>query len=689
MIGIGIGIPFIRVSRGAAIDAQAVIAYNRIIADGGLVQGGLMGLSSLFTGLKAIYGVTDIADAVKFLGIPNLGVQLGTGSGTTAGQAASKLYNLVGGSILGAAPNMYYTGNGAAGNNISTPSAPANEITGDIEYVIKCSFSATNENVGLNKSSLTATSMGASIQINSTALYFYYAIGSTLYETSFGNSTFPALNTVAYIKVTRVSSTGVVSASWGTDGVSFPNTMGSAIGQTGAINAGAVSLKASTTELTGSPQGKTYYATISPTIGGQPTVIFNPNLYTGANTFSSGGATWTVNKTNAGLTDAIQASIGAQPLLLLHDGVSNYWFAPRVDGNNVTTPSTSAINSDLDFKACINSRGSENDRTIIGEGDTAIGYSFAVNNTNNLYLYLDTPYTSTATIPSGKLWVRVLYYRSSGNIVFYTSTDPIATNPNAVNWTQLGAVVSGPVNYIASAIGAVTIGKYSAYTGNSFNGYIYRATRSNSIDGAFVYDFNPNTYNAATSQTQWTSATGEVWTINTDSNASGFVGTLVDDTTLAFGGTSEGKQLQATAFTISQPDTVYTCYKYDAFNDYQGVYDSVGGGGQQTLNNSASSATSEIFAGAALTFNINQSKKRINTAIYNNTNSVALEDNIQVASGTVGAQNLNGLRIGVLLNSPPAYSLKGKVNTLLFSPQADTTTQRTAVYNLLKTLNKL
>jgi hypothetical protein len=66
------------------------------------------------------------------------------------------------------------------------------------------------------------------------------------------------------------------------------------------------------------------------------------------------------------------------------------------------------------------------------------------------------------------------------------------------------------------------------------NGKIFRATIANSIGGAPVVDFNPNQYNAATSQTQWTSSTGEVWTINTGTAATGYKGVLVDRTILQF-----------------------------------------------------------------------------------------------------------------------------------------------------------
>jgi hypothetical protein len=48
---------------------------------------------------------------------------------------------------------------------------------------------------------------------------------------------------------------------------------------------------------------------------------------------------------------------------------------------------------------------------------------------------------------------------------------------------------------------------------------------------------------------------------------------------------------------------------------------------------------------------------------------------------------MDGLRIGVLANSPPQYSLKGILNTLVISAANDGTTTKTAMYNLIRSLN--
>jgi len=87
MINLGIGIPFRRM--GAGIDPQAQAHYNRVIADGGLIPSGLVGVNNFFKTVKGIYGTSDITTAISVgLDAQVLGYKLGAGAGTTAGQAA-------------------------------------------------------------------------------------------------------------------------------------------------------------------------------------------------------------------------------------------------------------------------------------------------------------------------------------------------------------------------------------------------------------------------------------------------------------------------------------------------------------------------------------------------------------------------------------------------------------------------
>ena len=92
MIGLGIGIQYSRVL--ASIDPQAQAHYDRVIADGGIIPAGLLGCNAWFVAVKAVYAVTDITTAISAGYDPHyLGAKIGAGSGTTLGQAATKLYS--------------------------------------------------------------------------------------------------------------------------------------------------------------------------------------------------------------------------------------------------------------------------------------------------------------------------------------------------------------------------------------------------------------------------------------------------------------------------------------------------------------------------------------------------------------------------------------------------------------------
>ena len=56
-----------------------------------------------------------------------------------------------------------------------------------------------------------------------------------------------------------------------------------------------------------------------------------------------------------------------------------------------------------------------------------------------------------------------------------------------------------------------------------FRSFVYDNTTAT---GTPIISFDPNSYAPATSQTSWTSATGEVWTVNQDSSTTGYKGVL-------------------------------------------------------------------------------------------------------------------------------------------------------------------
>jgi hypothetical protein len=481
MIGIGIGIPFRRM--GAGIDAQAQAHYDRVIADGGLIPSGLVGVNNFFKTVKGIYGTSDITTAISVgLDAQVLGYKLGAGAGTTAGQAAQKLYSCSG---------------------------------------------------------------------------------------------------------------------------------------------------------------------------------------------SSG--------------DVVQTTAASQPLLLVHSG-ANSLYVPNIDGNNCTTPDAviNRISGDIEIISYIEAKGTQADRTIISKGTTAdADYLLAVS-TSNIPYFVNGDLNllnATAALPNVNTWLRVTRVSSTGDIKFWTSTDSKTTEPLSVNWTQLGTTVSGPTGARTTTTGVVTVGKYSAYTSNSFNGSIFRVTISNSIGGTPVVDFNPNQYNAANSQTQWTSSTGEIWSIQTGTATTGYKGQIVTKTT------TQGDGVDDLMRVGSLPNKQYFSL-YLAANGFSSAGNVAlfnGDVGDRHLIFQTSAASISAFNGTSLPF-VGEVANRLYLATvnFNNTSSDVLYNNANKQTGATGT----GTSTGYCIFGGTGNGFSNViVNTVLGTTSVNTTTQNTDVYNYIKSIN--
>ena len=473
-LGLGIGIPFRRM--GAGIDAQAQAHYDRVIADGGLIPSGLVGVNNFFKTVKGIYGTSDITTAISVgLDAQVLGYKLGAGAGTTAGQAAQKLYSCSGSS-------------------------------GDVEQTVASS----------------------------------------------------------------------------------------------------------------------------------------------------------------------------QPLLLVHSG-ANYWFGSAVSGNYCSTPNAAAnqITGDIEIIVKANINNDATNQAFVAKYLSSSQFLFRKNSSNFLQLIgsktagaEDINATSTATISSGVKWVKITRQASSGNTYFYTSTD-------GVTYTQLGAMVSTTAGNFVNGTDAINVGIFST-SGNPYLGAIYRLTISNSIGGAPVVEFNPNQYNAATSQTQWTSSTGEVWTINTGTATTGYKGVLVDRTITMGDGVDDS--LESLSPLVSQPDTIYFSNR---------IVSSGGGwiidglsGNRQIINKAG--ADIRLYAGSFASATISVSLRNLLTCVFNGASS-----QIQLNNGTA----TTGLNPGTLglqylaIHGVPAAFAEGTILTTIVSNSLDNSTQRTAMYNYIRSIN--
>jgi hypothetical protein len=283
-------------------------------------------------------------------------------------------------------------------------------------------------------------------------------------------------------------------------------------------------------------------------------------------------------------------------------------------------------------------------------------------------------------------WVRFTYLSNGVNadVKFYTSSD-------GTTWTQLGTtqtIISTGLSFGTCALG---VGGNEAGGYNAILGYVYRVLISSTIDGAAQRDFNPNQYNASTSQTQWTSTTGEVWTINTGTDATGYKGVLVDRTIVQSDGIDD--LLNATISGSGR----FT--QYLAVSPFGSIASNEAIAGPWDLGNwrgaiytsSSSFATyqgglADGFFGSTIT------KARLNlVGVVNSSTGTDWQPFINgtdVSNGglNIGSQN-DYTSVGIFARSLGVTFTNSLVNSYILGKQADNSTQRTAIYNYIRSLN--
>jgi hypothetical protein len=399
-LGLGIGIPFRRM--GAGIDSQAQAHYNRVIADGGLIPSGLVGVNNFFKTVKGIYGTSDITTAISVgLDAQILGYKLGAGAGTTAGQAAQKLYSCSGASgdveqttaasqplLLVHSGANYWWGSGASNNYVSTPNAAANQITGDIDIIANIQYvnnGATQFIVSKTQTALTNHGYDFAIQ-NTNNLYYQQSRAGTFNSTS--SSVGIGASYTGWVRMTRVSSTGVVTFFTGTDGINWTQLGTTFTLFTGALNNPTASVNIGSYFNTNNVyQNRLFRVTISNSIGGAPVVDFNPSQYNAANSqtqwVSTSGETWTINVGTAsgGYKGAVITRATMQS-----DGIDDRMTTTASRGNTNTQYTTfSALSAD-----------GTGDKIIIDA--TSANYRNSIAQLNNdIYLWMNNAVSNVST----------------------------------------------------------------------------------------------------------------------------------------------------------------------------------------------------------------------------------------------------------------------------------------------------
>jgi hypothetical protein len=386
--------------------------------------------------------------------------------------------------------------------------------------------------------------------------------------------------------------------------------------------------------------------------------------------------------------DVVQTTAASQPLLLVHSG-ANYWFGSGVSDNYVSTPNSAAnqITGNIEITTEVSFLNLSTTYFICSKiaGPNNYAYEFTRDSNNRLVFSFSTTGSnqidvqSTVIQPFGvgvKGFLRVTRNSVNGEVTFFSSSD-------GVTFTQLGAVVTSTIGLIFAGTRTLGVGGSSAGSG-AILGKIYRATISNSIGGAPVVDFNPNSYNAATSQTQWTSSTGEVWTINTGTATTGYKGVLVDRTEV------QGDAISTFIVSSTIPSQqYYTSFIVGSlYTNPNTAPRFLSGNGDSHLIFKTGASAFEAYNGLQMNF----TGESINTLFvwivdYNSTSSKTWINNANETNGSTGTLTSNRLSLfGGVTGATLSNSL---INTIIRPTGIATNTQRTNLFNYLKSINNL
>jgi hypothetical protein len=405
--------------------------------------------------------------------------------------------------------------------------------------------------------------------------------------------------------------------------------------------------------------------------------------------------------------DQVQTNAANQPLALVHTG-TNYGYLSGVNDNSFSTPNN--VNNQLIGDFSIEFIGQLTDFTTMTQralvnkasgSNTNTNFIFLIQNTFrlslNFFLGSSLTYNSSVAVPTNSLGFRVSRNATTGTIKFFTTSDKI-------NWVQLGADVAGVTGNINNGNFPVHIGQRFTAQGFSYLGTcdLVRLFKDDSFTTP-TQIFNPANYNRATSQSTWTSATGEVWTLNTAATNNALKAAIVDRTMIMGNGTTYGMQaagLNMVADAVSN---------YTLFRRF-----TTGGALMMLTELSADTSTNRgkylyIPGGAAIEeigltgnvgsdvsiFNSSSTNLKLVTAIQNvanaNENSPYLVNNVSqslnmkpLTTNNTAGISATGYNLLARNNAAALWANVIFCGDLVFSGE-DNATVQTAMYNAIKT----
>lgn len=396
-------------------------------------------------------------------------------------------------------------------------------------------------------------------------------------------------------------------------------------------------------------------------------------------------------------SDLLQPTGGSQSLILPHKEGENYWSNQGVNGNYVSTPDApiNRITGDIDISAKISNWDSTAGRSIIakeGSSNTR-SYRFAtVSGSRNLQLLIAldgsafTTIETSVAIPNlaSDIWVRVTRVATTGDVKFYTS-------PNGIAWTQQGVTKSSTIGNLFNSsspveVGSVFNGSTLTAKGNIYKAQIYNGIRENG--GTLAVNFDANDFRKAnpTDQTGWNATgTGERWTINTDSTATGYKGQLVDRTVMQMDGVDDN--LKTNAMVLNQPVSMNVVA--NVFNEIlplRRLYD-----GLQNANAfdfEGSSVILQNIGGVSLKKSGSNAYKRFIAYcnIHNGANSIISSNGVVLATGDSGVSSPNGFTIGG--HRTGGTNINASYSTIIATRTADNAGQRSEMQSFINNLHK-
>jgi hypothetical protein len=332
---------------------------------------------------------------------------------------------------------------------------------------------------------------------------------------------------IGTVRVYQAADSDVMPTSWTQVGTDIA---GSSIVQTGTT---------SLTTVGGSNNAVVFAikrAWVSTAIGGSSDVDAD---FTAATPFatsftesSSNAATVTINSTTGVDTN--------DPLLLTHDGSTNYLYLPGILSNYASTPDSAALDLTGDIElvcrfAPTDETPSAVQRLISKRPDaSSANYEMYLDTTGKIGFNIGAASVAVSTsadthgdgVPR---WWKITYTGASTKVANFYVADDSPTEPSS--WTQLGGAnvaygVTPAANTSPLYIGAI------GTSFNPFQGAIYRAIVRNGIGGTTVFDAD---FTTNTNQSSFTESSSNAATVTINRATSGRKSAMVTRPVWLFG----------------------------------------------------------------------------------------------------------------------------------------------------------